>query len=399
MADRMQILVRENGESIETAALINDRLSEFDRREKQLGSLVGCIMLGKVERVLPDIKAAFVDIGRGLNGFLPIRESDSFHAVHGKAPLITGNDVIVQVKKDEKGGKGAFLTRDVSLAGQYLLLLPNSRFIGVSKRITDHQENQNARLLGKSIAGDRFGVIVRHAALYARREDVMNEAEELYQRWLKATEHASCQKPPVCLLRDVPAHEALMRDYSARYQVNMLLEETIAKASPPSEPAQAISSIEMDALWKGKGIERCLKQALARKVVLPRGGSLIIDEREALHTIDVNSGRNVNASEEAQLPLEQNLAAVPEIAHQIRLRNLSGIILIDFIDMNTCQEQEQVIGALSEALSHDRIKSVIHGFTTLGLLELTRRRSGAMLKEMITVPCHTCSETGRIYQP
>lgn len=380
MPDGMQILVRQKGQQTETALLLNGHLLEYDLRDDTRQSLVGTLMLGRVERVLPDIKAAFVNIGRSLNGFLPIRESDSFHALNGKAPLITDHEVIVQVKKDEKGGKGAFLTRDITLPGQYVLLMPMSRFVGVSKRIEDPQEHAVAKQLGKTIAGDRFGVIVRHAALRARKEAVLQEAEELYQRWQDATAHVAQVKAPAILMQESPFHERLARDYGARYEVSTILEED---TNPEAT----------EALWRGARIPQQLQEALARKVILPGGASLVIDEREALHTIDVNSGGNVT-SEGTSLALSQNLAAVPEIARQIRLRNLSGIILVDFIDMDTADEQMQVAAALEEALCSDRTKVVLHGFTSLGLMELTRKRTGPSLREMLTKPCKHCNGTG-----
>lgn len=381
MPDGMQILVRQKGQQTETALLLNGHLLEYDLRDDDRQSLVGALMLGRVERVLPDIKAAFVNIGRSLNGFLPIRESDSFHALNGKAPLITDHEVIVQVKKDEKGGKGAFLTRDIALSGQYVLLMPMSRFVGVSKRIEDPQEHAAAKQLGKAIAGDRFGVIVRHAALSARKEAVLQEAEELFLRWQEATAHVAQVKAPAILMQESPFHERLARDYSARYEISTLRED---ETNPEA----------MEALWRGARIPQQLQEALARKVILPGGASLVIDEREALHTIDVNSGGNVTTSEGMSLALSQNLAAVPEIARQIRLRNLSGIILVDFIDMDTTDEQAQVAAALEEALSSDRTKVVLHGFTSLGLMELTRKRTGLSLREMLTKPCKHCGGTG-----
>ncbi len=381
MPDRMQILVRTAGEYTETALLLGDHLWEYDRRPAAQGSLVGSLILGRVERVLPDIKAAFVNIGRSLNGFLPIRESDSFHTLNGKAPLITGSDVIVQVRKDEKGGKGAFLTRDITLPGQYILLMPMSRFVGVSKRIEDPQEHAAAKQLGRQIAADRFGVIVRHAALFARREDVQKEAEELYNQWIAVTSHTDAVKAPAVLYEERPYHEMLARDYSARYVVT-------------AETDDGLNQIESEALWQGRRIHQQLREALARKVMLSGGASLVIDEREALHTIDVNSGGNVVAGEGESLALTQNLAAIPEIARQIRLRNLSGIILIDFIDMDNSSQREQVAAALGEALSSDRIKTVLHGFTSLGLMELTRKRTGQTLREMLTVPCSRCAGSG-----
>lgn len=383
MPERMQILVRQNGEHTETALLLEGKLWEYDRRETAQAGLVGSLILGRVERVLPDIKAAFVNIGRSLNGFLPLRESDSFHTLNGKAPLITGNDVIVQVKKDEKGGKGAFLTRDIALPGQYLLLMPLSRFVGVSKRIEDPQEHAAAKELGRQIAADRFGVIIRHAALFARRDAVAQEAEELYEQWIAATAHANAIKAPSILMEESPYHQMLARDYSARYDVSLNI----------CEEGESIGS---EALWQGRRILPQLKEALGRKVILPGGASLVIDEREALHTIDVNSGGNVVAENGRSLACMQNLAAIPEIARQIRLRNLSGIILVDFIDMDDPAEQAEVASALEEALSADRTKTVLHGFTSLGLMELTRKRTGQSLREMLTVPCSHCAGTGML---
>lgn len=396
MPEGMQILVRKDHEHIETALLQDGRLLEYDRREHTGTGLVGTVMLGCTERVLPDVKAAFVNIGRKLNGFLPIRESDSFHALHGKAPLVTGSDVIVQVKKDEKGGKGAFLTRDITLPGQYLLLLPMSRFIGVSKRIEDPTDHAAAKALGKAVAQDRFGVIIRHAALFARLEDVRQEAEALYENWQSAVAHANMRKSPAVLLEERPYHEILARDYSVRYSVRLCAEEGVAAAEhlPQNVAFSACDDIALEALWQGSHVSRQLREALARKVQLPGGASLVIDEREALHTIDVNSGGNVSAEPGMSLALTQNLSAAGEIARQIRLRNLSGIILIDFIDMENAQERAKLQAAMEEALSADRIKTVVHGFTSLGLLELTRKRTASAMREVLTVPCSHCGGTG-----
>ncbi|MBR4067895.1 MAG: ribonuclease E/G [Clostridia bacterium] len=396
MAEGMQILVHKSEEYIETALLHSGSLLEYDRREQNGTDLVGTVMLGRVERVLPDVKAAFVNIGRKLNGFLPIREAESYHAINGKSPLVTGADVIVQVKKDEKGGKGAFLTRDITLPGQYLLLLPMSRFVGVSKRIEDPAEHAAAKALGKTVAQDRFGVIIRHSALFARLEDVRQEAEALYKNWQAVIAHANMRKSPAVLLEERPYHEILARDYSARYSLQLCAEEGVAAVEhlPQNVAFSACDGIAMEALWQGNHVTRQLRNALERKVQLPGGASLVIDEREALHTIDVNSGGNVSAQEGMSLALTQNLSAAGEIARQIRLRNLSGIILVDFIDMENADEQARLQAAMEEALSADRIKTVVHGFTSLGLLELTRKRTASALREVLTVPCSHCGGTG-----
>lgn len=397
MADQAQILVRESQGKRETALLKDGKLWEYECIGQEEGSLVGTVFLGKVERVLPDIKAAFVNIGRSLNGFLPLRESDSYHACNGKAPLITDNDVIVQVKKDEKGGKGAYLTRDITLVGQYQLLLPMSRFVGVSKRIEDPHDREAAKELGHCITKDRFGIIVRQAALSARFTDVLVETNELYLRFMMAIQYASTTKAPAVLMQDEPLFVRLYRDYCARYAMQLYL--PLRLKAETDIAATACTELEMDAQWAGNHIDRQIREALGRKVMLSGGASLVIDEREALHTIDVNSGGNVQADDGKSLALAQNLAAIPEIARQIRLRNLSGILLIDFIDMDTTAEREQVAAALETALVDDRTKTVLHGFTSLGLMELTRKRTGQTLREMLTTPCKHCGATGYSIQP
>ena len=288
---------------------------------------------------------------------------------------MSGQDILVQAKKAPKGGKGAFLTRDIALPGAYVLLMPCNRFVGLSKRINDPQDRERGKGLGEKIAQERFGVIVRHAALYANERDVLEEAEELWRLWQEISGKASFQKAPALMYTEPCMMDVLKRDYSARHEV--------------------IESHEEEA-WHQSRVNDQLKAALSRRVLLPGGGSLVIDEREALQTIDVNSGSNVKAEQGGSLALEENLRAVPEIARQIRLRNLSGIILIDFIDMDTDQERQAVQNALEEAVRDDRVKNVIHGFTRLGLMEMTRKRTGDSLRDLLTDPCSKCCETGRV---
>ena len=369
-----QLLVS-HGETQSRVALLQDgRLLEYYEEACEADKVVGSIFLGRVERVLPDVKAAFVKIGLKLNGFLPLKESPSYHEICGNASLMSGQDILVQARKAPKGGKGAFLSRDITLPGQYVLVMPCSRFIGVSNRIGNADDKSRAKKLGEKIAQGRFGVIVRHAALFASEQEVQEEAETFWAEWLTLQEYAQYQKAPVLLRSEPSMPEVLMRDYSARHAIEVL---------PPEQ-------------WEHLQVERQLHEALQRRVELKDGGSLIIDEREALQTIDVNSGRTVRAEEGQSLPLQENLRAIPEIARQIRLRNLSGIILIDFIDMDTEKEREQVLQAMQEAVSDDRVKNVIHGFTRLGLLEMTRKRTGESLRDLLTDPCGACRESGRV---
>ena len=370
-----RLLVSEEGSLKKTALLQQNTLLEYYQEEADADGIVGTVYLGRVERVLPDVKAAFVKIGLKQNGFLPLKEAESYHRTSGTASLMSGQDILVQAKKAPKGGKGAFLTRDIAFPGQYVLLMPCNRFVGLSKRITDEYDRERGKQLGAKIADGRFGVIVRYAALFAQEQDVLQEAEALWEQWTQLVQKASFTKAPAVMHREASAGEILYRDYAARHEVIC------------EDPSDA---------WQTMRIDEQLKVALSRRVELSGGGSLIIDEREALQTIDVNSGSAVKAKEGKSLQLEENLRAVPEIARQIRLRNLSGIIMVDFIDMDSEEERRQVQAAMEEAVSDDRVKNVIHGFTRLGLLEMTRKRTGDSLRDLLTIPCSNCCETGRV---
>lgn len=370
-----QLLVSSDENASRVALLHNGVLLEYHQEAAEAEKVVGSIFLGRVERVLPDVRAAFVKIGLKLNGFLPLQEAPSYHHTSGSASLMSGQEILVQAKKAPKGGKGAFLTRDIALAGQYLLLMPCNRFIGVSKRVENAEDRERARRLGERLADGRFGVIMRHAALFASDADVREEAETLWAQWLVLSEGTRNRKAPALLRSEPDMAQVLERDYGARHEIEKLDETQ----------------------WERMQVEKQLRAALERRVELPDGGSLMIDEREALHTIDVNSGRTVTAENGQSLPLQENLRAVPEIARQIRLRNLSGIILVDFIDMASEQEREQVLRAMQEALRDDRVKNVVHGFTRLGLLEMTRKRTRDSLRDLLTAPCGACRESGRVF--
>ena len=375
MGAAYQLLISEKEKMHRIALVEAHRLMEYYEESAETDGVVGSIFLGRVERVLPDVKAAFVKIGLKQNGFLPLKEAESYHHTCGNAPLMSGQQILVQAKKAPKCDKGAFLTRDVAFPGQYVLLMPCNRFVGLSKRIESPEDRERGKKLGERVAQNRFGVIVRHAALFASEQDVADEAEELWQCWLDISQKAAYQKAPALMYAEAGMADVLERDYSTRHEIIRSCEEGD---------------------WKGLRIEEQLKAALNRRVELPGGGSLIIDEREALQTIDVNSGSAVISQNGMSLQLEENLRAVWEIARQIRLRNLSGIILIDFIDMDSEQEHQTVLEAMTQAVADDRVKNVIHGFTRLGLLEMTRKRTGESLRDLLTDPCSKCCETGRV---
>lgn len=396
MGRSLRLLVQGTPDSARIALLDGARLLEFYQEDTGAQSLVGSVFLGRVERVLPDVKAAFVKLGLRQNGFLPLREAESYHRTSGSASLMTGQDVLVQVKKDPKGEKGAFLTRDIGLPGQYVLLMPRNRFVGLSRRVTGEEDRARAQALGRRIADGRFGLIVRHAALFAPVAEAQAEAEALWQEWCEIEQHAQYVKAPALLHQEPSMISVLLRDYAARHPI-----EVLSRLEPPETPPQGVTwrtltGVEMEAAWSAARVEKQVDEALCRRVLLPGGGSLVIDEREALTTIDVNSGSTVTAADGEDLAMEENLRAAAEAARQIRLRNLSGILLIDFIDMQRDADRARVLAAMEQAASDDRVKTVIHGFTSLGLLEMTRKRTRDTLSDTLTQPCDACHGTGRV---
>lgn len=396
MGRPLRLLFQGSPESTRIALLDETRLLEFYQEDTGAQSLVGSVFLGRVERVLPDVKAAFVKLGLRQNGFLPLREAESYHRTSGSASLMTGQDVLVQVKKDPRGEKGAFLTRDIGLPGQYVLLMPKNRFVGLSRRVTGEEDRARAQALGRRIADGRFGLIVRHAALFAPVAEAQAEAEALWQEWCEIEQHAQYVKAPALLHQEPSMISVLLRDYAARHPI-----EVLSRLEPPETPPQGVTwrtltAVEMEAAWSAARVEKQVDEALCRRVPLPGGGSLIIDEREALTTIDVNSGSAVTAAGGEDLAMEENLRAAAEAARQIRLRNLSGILLIDFIDMQSDADRARVLAAMEQAASDDRVKTVIHGFTSLGLLEMTRKRTRDTLSDTLTHPCDACHATGRV---
>ncbi|MEG2208666.1 MAG: ribonuclease E/G [Clostridia bacterium] len=392
MSETMRLIKR----GMRTAVLVEERLSEYYEEPDSAESLVGALFLGRVERVLPAVKAAFVRLGLKQNGFLPLQESESFHKHCGPAPLMSDQELIVQVKKDAKGDKGAFLTRDIALPGEFVLLMPQNTFIGVSKRVMRENERARARELGAHIADGRFGVIVRHAALFAPQSEVLEEAEEIWSRWQVLAAQAKHLRAPALLHREPDMLSVLLRDYAARYDCEINADTPCSDALPKSAVWRQQSEGELEALWRAKRVDDQLALALNRRVELAGGGSLVIDEREALQTIDVNSGSAVHSQKGESLALVQNLAAVPEIARQLRLRNLSGIVLVDFIDMETEEQRSTVRAAMEEAVSGDRVKTVVHAFTSLGLLEIARRRTRESLLDALTEPCAACHGMARV---
>ena len=329
-----------------TAVTEDDRLVEYISTDS--GEQGGDILLGRIGRIMPGMNCAFVDIGRARSGFLPTEENGKTF-LEGKPK--SGETLTLQIRKEETGEKGACLTRDITLAGTYVILMPKNRYIGVSSRIADEAERERLKRLGQETAGGKFGLVMRHTAPEASKEDITAETEALYTRWKEIQARAAKGgKPGTILWRSSP-QDNLKDDYSGR---------------------------GIDGIRKVDGLSAELRRQLSaakeRKVQLKTGGNIVIDRCEAMTVIDVNTASARTLEDKEKTVTATNLEACEAIAEQARLRNLGGIILIDFIDMEDERDRDLVLERLGECFSRDRIKTVIHGWTRLGIMEMTRKR-------------------------
>ena len=318
----------------------------------------GDVLVGRVERMMPGLSCAFVDIGRRKSGFLPLEEkSRSFTG----GPLHSGEYVPVQIRREETGDKGAFLSRDITLAGKWCLVMPMNQFVGVSSRIQDEESRETLKQRGQAIAAGRFGIVMRSAALRVEPEEIREEAEKLFQDWTMPPEGNADRdtRPGGVIFRQSDPIEQLCQDYSARG------ETAIAETEQLSQD-----------------LDSQLREAQGRKVRMKGGGTLVFDRCEALTVIDVNTASNqgIGKGKESTV-LDTNLEACERIGQQLRLRNTGGIVLIDFIDMERETDRSLVMETLQMTLEKDRVKTVIHGWTTLGLMEMTRKRTRPELWE------------------
>ncbi len=376
----------------------NGRLTDFAAEREDAASLVGRVYKGVVKNVVPTVKGRFLDIGIGQNVFL--RDADALAA--GKSFPTEGAACLVQVLKDGTDTKGPLVTMKISFPSRFVVLLAESDYIGVSRKIRDDAERARLRGTVKKIVPPGLGVILRTAAARATQEALEAELSRLVTLWETVQKRARIQKAPGLIWRDGHLAVRALREY--------LTDDTDAIVTNDEETAALLSSllreegrgavsltIEKGNLFHAHGIEDDVALLFSREVPLPSGGSLVIEHTEALTAVDVNSGgfRRAGISHEEAAFLV-NLEAAAEMARQIRLRGIGGMILIDFIDMETDAQKEAVVAALRKAAQTDPVKTVVLGMTQLGLVEMTRKRTGRRLIDQYTEPCPFCGGSGRV---
>jgi len=413
-----EILINITPMETRVALVENGVLQEVRVEREQTRGIVGNIYKGKVVRVLPGMQAAFVDIGLEKAGFIHV---DDLNGVEGsdeadldiKQYLREGQSIVVQVVKDPISTKGARLSTKLSVSSRYLVYMPNEDHIGISQRIEDESERLRLReQLDKAIASNGLvegnepggGYILRTAAEGVESEELKREVEFLQQLWGHVSETAKMLKAPNLVYEDLPIFLRVLRDMANPQieKVKVDSQKTYQKLCDFSRRfnPEMLSILEYYCsdrpLFYLHGVEDEINKALEKTVPLKSGGSLVIEQTEAMTTVDVNTGAFVGRRNLEETTYKTNLEAAATIARQLRLRNLGGIIIIDFIDMKDAEHRRQVMRALEKALSRDRAKTTIASVSALGLVEMTRKRSSESLGRVLCQPCPTCDGKGRL---
>jgi ribonuclease E len=404
------MVVTEHGDRDQIAVLEGPDLVQHYVTRAGTRSMVGNVYLGRVQNVLPGMEAAFVDVGRGRNAVLYAGEVNWSPEDLDGAPrriehvLKSGQSIMVQVTKDPIGGKGARLTAQISLPGRYLVLAPNSDVTGVSRRLGVTERNR-LKAIYRRIKPEQHGLIVRTAAAAATEEALTADLERLLNEWASIEKAAKRAKAPAVLYEEPELTLRVVRDLFTDEEYRELATDStrlyeqivayLAGIAPDLLPKVRLHQGSLPVFEEYRIVEQILK-GLDRKVWLPSGGYIVIDRTEALTVIDVNTGKSVGKTNLEETVVNTNVEAAREIARQLRLRDIGGMIVIDFIDMLLEQNKKKVIGAMKEALAQDKSRSQVFDISPLGLLEVTRKRVSGGLLESFSETCPTCEGRGLI---
>ncbi len=408
------ILVNITPQETRVALTIQGAVQELHIERTASRGRAGNIYLGKVVRVLPGMQSAFVDIGLERAAFLHVADIWTARQQDGSSPpplpierlLFDGQSIMVQVVKDPIGTKGARLSTQISIAGRMLVYLPQDPHIGISQRIESEADRE---MLKKKVQGlipedEKGGFIIRTMAEDATDHDLERDIEYLRKTWASITQQARNVPAPALLYQDLNLAQRVLRDFvsddTASIQVdsreNFVMLQQFAQTYTPSVMPKLVHYIGERPLFDLYGIEEEIDRALSRRVDLKSGGYLIIDQTEAMTTIDVNTGSYVTGRNFDDTVFKTNLEAAHAIARQLRLRNLGGIIILDFIDMENEDHQRSVLTELKKALARDRTKISVSEFSALGLVEMTRKRTRESLAHVLCESCPACGGRGEV---
>jgi ribonuclease E len=395
-------------EANDLACVFEDgRAAEFFLRSGD--QLVGDIIWGQVEAVVPGIEAAFVNIGQERNGFIHVADLPSAQAPRKQAapkrPSIRVRErILVQIAKAPTGSKGARLTGRLTIPGRFLVLVPDDNRVSISRRIVESVERERLRRLTLKLKDPGHGLIVRTEAIGRSEDDLRQDIEELIDIWGDILHQVQIVNPPALLHRDSDLIHRVLRDATTGDVSKVVVDsaggyqkacEILSGWMPELERHVSLHK-GPHSLMQRYRISEELEAAISPKVWLPSGGSLVIEHTEALTVIDVNSSRSTQSRSLADTVLKTNMEAATEVARQLRLRDIGGIVVIDFISMDAASDRNKVLQAFHEALKQDKSRPQVTNFSEHGLIEVSRRRQGQNLLEQLTAPCEACEGTGRI---
>jgi ribonuclease G len=412
-----ELIVNVSNRETRIALLEDGKLMEFrvEREER----VVGSIFKGIVQNVLPGMEAAFVDIGLERNAYLSIADilpegsGDNSPASVRRSELRRrkikdllkpGQQVMVQVTKGPRGTKGARVSSRISLPGRYVVLMPESASVGVSRKIEDRRERERLKKIGEKICPEGFGLIMRTECEARTELELRSDVLYLVHVWEEVTKQAKRLRAPACVHRDQTLLFRTVRDVFGETITRMTIDDpdeyekvhVIAKAVAPAMVSKIQLYDRSEPIFDFYGIEKELDRIMQHHVPLRSGGYLVIDEMEALTAIDVNTGKHIGSTALNDTIIQTNMEAADEILRQLRLRDMGGIIVCDFIDMEDAVAKKKVYDHFDKGLERDRARTRIGKISSLGLLELTRKRTGESVTQEITESCPMCMGVGRI---
>ena len=425
-----------NVEKLETrvAVLENGRLEEFMVEHPEAERLVGSVFKGRVQNLENDLQAAFVDIGLKKNAFLHYwdmtpdadallddddnskekkaqkggRKSNRLSDAEIAKRFPPGSEIIVQVTKGPISTKGPRVTANLSIPGRYLVMMPGTRIRGVSKKIGDAEERQRLKkILDKLPLPENVGLVVRTVGAGASARAFARDLRNLLAVWNEMQSNTKRLRTPCCIFQEPDLCERVVRDWLTEDVDAIVIDDEKSYESMREVTGRisrrAKSKIRRydgtTSLFEHYGLERQLAEAFARQVPLKSGGYLVIDETEALIAVDVNTGHHKGSGSQEEAILQVNLEAVDEVARQLRLRNIGGLVVLDLIDMKSRKHQKQVYRALKDALKRDRARTNVLEISELGLLEMSRQRQDRSILSMLTSKCPYCSGRGVVKSP
>ncbi len=400
------MLIHREGDVTQMAVLEEGKIVEHYVTHPQDRSIVGNIYLGRVQNVLPGMEASFIDFGESRNGVLyagevGIADEEGEEIPRIETVLKSGQSILVQVTKDPMRSKGARLTALISLAGRHLVLVPNAGSLGVSRRLGD-DERARLRDIAQGVRPKDHGLIVRTAAEGASRSDIERDLKRLMDMWTEIEQRSRAAKAPALVYSEPELELRVIRDVFNRdisrcviddRDLERMLRKYIRTTSPDMDHRLELYEGKLPIFEEFRVVEQ-IRKSLDRKVWLPSGGHIVLDRTEAMTVIDVNTGKFVGKSTLEETVFRTNKEAAVEVARQLRLRDIGGIIVIDFIDMEDAENREEVFRLFRSELDKDRTRTQVFEISPLGLVQMTRKNVSAGIVEAFSDLCPTCEGRG-----